>query len=286
MTTKKILRLLPAPSEKIGLQGLYLGHQLHQLGATQKPFVYANFLSSIDGRIALTDPQTGLSATPENLTSSEDFRLFQELQAQADCLITHGGYLRSLAKGRLGNILQVGLRADAMDLSVWRELNGMAAQPDLVIASASLDFPMPESLVQYRQQVLIATGSQADPQRVHNWQQQGYQVVIAGDKMVDGGLLVELLSQRSYKSLYLIAGPQMLATMIRNRKLQRLYLTTNHQLLGSEHFHTLIPGPVLQDGEQFRLVEHYYDTQSSNGHGQFYSCYELPLQTPESMIPA
>ena len=276
MTTKKILRLLPAPSQEIGLQGLYLGHQLHQLGTAEHPFVYANFLSSIDGRIAITDPQTGLSATPDNLTSSEDFRLFQELQAQADCLITHGGYLRSLAKGRLGNILQVGLRAEAKDLSAWRQQNGLAAQPDLVIASASLDFPMPESLANYQQQVLIATSTQADPQRIRDWQQQGYQVVIAGDEMVDGGQLVELLSQRGYKSLYLIAGPQMLATMIRNQKLQRLYLTTNHQLLGSEHFHTLIPGPVLQNGGQLKLIEHYYDAQSSNGHGQFYSCYELP----------
>ncbi|MEE9424214.1 MAG: dihydrofolate reductase family protein [Methylococcales bacterium] len=275
MTAKKILRLLPAPSEETGLKGLYLGHQLNQLGTSQYPFVYANFLSSIDGRISITDPKTGLSATPETLTSSEDFRLFQELQAQADCLITHGGYLRSLASGELGNILQVGLRADAKDLTEWRQQNGLAAQPDLVIASASLDFPMPESLAKYRQQVLIMTGTQADPQRIRYWQQQGYKVEIAGDQMVDGERLVELLAQRGYKSLYLIAGPQMLAAMIRNQKLQRLYLTTNHQLLGSEHFHTLIPGPVLQKGGQLKLLEHYYDAQSSNGHGQFYSCYEL-----------
>jgi riboflavin biosynthesis pyrimidine reductase len=277
MTTKKILRLLPAPCEDIELRGLYLGHQLNQIGTTENPFVYANFLSSIDGRIAITDPKTGLSATPKNLTSSEDFWLFQELQAQADCLITHGGYLRSLAKGRLGNILQVGLRADVKALSEWRQQNGLIAQPDLVIVSASLDFPMPESLAKYRQQVLIVTGRQADSQRISDWQQQGYQVEIAGDQMVDGGLLVELLAQRGYKSLYLIAGPQMLATMIRNQKLQRLYLTTNHQLLGGECFHTLIPGSVMQKAGQLKLLEHYYDAQSSNGYGQFYSCYELPV---------
>ncbi len=273
--SKNILRLQPAPSEKVGLHGLYLDHQLHQLGTAQRPFVYANFLSSIDGRIAITDPQTGLSATPESLTSSEDFRLFQELQAQADCLITHGGYLRSLASGRLGNILQVGLRADAKDLSAWRLHNGLAAQPDLVIASASLDFPMPESLAAHQQKVLIATVTNADPQRIRYWQQQGYSVVIAGNTMVDGRQLVDLLAGHAYKSLYLIAGPQMLATMIRNQKLQRLYLTTSHQLLGSDHFHTLIPGSILKNGGQLNLLEHYYDAQSSNSHGQFYSCYEL-----------
>ncbi len=277
MTRKKILRFLPVPYEEVELQDLYLGHHLHLLGTAQCPFVYANFLSSIDGRIAVTDPLTGLSATPENLTSTEDFRLFQELQAQADCLITHGGYLRSLADGKLGNILQVGLRTDAEDLTVWRKQNGLAAQPDLVIASASLDFPMPESLAAHQQHVLIATGTKADPQRILEWEQQGYTIVIAGDEMVDGGRLVELLALRGYQSLYLIAGPQMLATMIRKQKLQRLYLTTNHQLLGSEQFHTLIPGPGLQDGGQLKLIEHYYDAQSSNGHGQFYSCYQPTL---------
>jgi riboflavin biosynthesis pyrimidine reductase len=277
MTRKKILRFQPAPYEEVELHNLYLNHQLHRLGTAQRPFVYANFLSSVDGRIAVTDPQTGLSATPKNLTSIEDFRLFQELQAQADCLITHGGYLRSLAKGRLGNILQVGVRADAEDLTAWRAHNGLATQPDLVIASASLDFPMPESLATHQQQVLIATDTKADPERIHEWQQQGYTVVIAGNEMVDGGRLVELLALRGYQSLYLIAGPQMLATMIRNQKLQRLYLTTNHQLLGSEQFHTLIPGPDLQDGGQLKIIEHYYDALSSNGHGQFYSCYQSAI---------
>jgi riboflavin biosynthesis pyrimidine reductase len=118
---------------------------------------------------------------------------------------------------------------------------------------------------------------------------------VAGKTMVDGGQLVALLAQRGYQSLYLIAGPTMLATMICNHQLQRLYLTTNHQLLGGEHFHSLIPGAILketglkqaglknsgllQTGD-LKLLEHYYDAQSSNGHGQFYSCYQVACSQP------
>ncbi len=275
MTEKTLLKLLPTPQEEVNLHGLYLKHQLHRLGNTDKPFVYANFLSSIDGRIALTDPESGLSGTPRCLTSSEDFRLFQELQAQADCLITHGGYLRSLANGQLGNILQVGLRENTQDLSTWRRNNGLVTQPDLVIASSSLDFPMPDCLASHQQNILIATDTHADQQKIKRWNQRGYHVEIAGENMVEGGQLLDRLAQRGYKSIYLIAGPLMLATMIRNQRLQRLYLTTNHQLLGGEQFHSLIPGPPLHANGQLELLEHYYDSMSSNGHGQYYSCYAM-----------
>lgn len=280
MTEKTVIRLQPLPHNEIKLHGLYLNHQLHQIGSTSEPFVYANFLSSIDGRIAVTDPATGLSSTPRCLTSIEDFRLFQELQAQADCMITHGGYMRSLASGRLGNILQVGLRKNAHDLASWRLYHGLTPQPDLVIASSSLDFTIPASLANHQQKVIIATDTNADPKRIQYWQQRGYEVMIAGNKMVDGGQLTKLLAHLGYQTLYLIAGPQMLATMIHNQKLQRLYLTVNHQLLGGETFHTLIPGSFQQSSHQLNLIEHYYDVLSSNHHGQFYSCYQLDYQKP------
>jgi len=197
------------------------------------------------------------------------------LQAQADCLITHGGYLRALASGQLGNILQIGHREDSKDLAEWRRLHGLAAQPDLVIASSSLDFTLPGSLAEHQQNVIIATAENADHQRINLWRQHGYDITIAGKQMVNGDLLTDQLAQRGYKTIYLIAGPQMLATMIQNRKLQRLYLTVNNQLLGGETFHTLIPGSIQHTNHQLNMIEHYYDTMSSNGHSQFYTCYEM-----------
>jgi hypothetical protein len=35
---------------------------VHELGTPASPFVYANFVCSLDGRIALHDPITGASA--------------------------------------------------------------------------------------------------------------------------------------------------------------------------------------------------------------------------------
>ena len=92
------------------LRGLYLAHGLHELGLPGLPFVYGDFVTSLDGRIALRDPASDESYLPEALTSTSDLRLLLELHAQADCLITHGGYLRAIARKRLDDILQVGIQ--------------------------------------------------------------------------------------------------------------------------------------------------------------------------------
>lgn len=269
---KNLLPLYPPASEKAAITGLYLGHHLHQLGTTESPFVYANFLSSLDGRIALEDIALSNTYVPKHLTTAADFRLFMELHAQSDCLITHGGYMRALAEGRLGNILQIRDK----DLVEWRRDNGLTAQPAVVIASASLDFAMHESLRKHAQTVYVATGKNADPGRIRYWQDLGYPVLIVGeDRMVHGAALIDKLRMLGYKSVYLIAGPQMLDTMIREKQLSRLYLTITHQLIGGKDFRTLLTGPTLGSEGNLILKTMYYDPDSPTGAGQFFMQFDL-----------
>lgn len=265
--TKNLIRLFPIPSELVSIQGLYLDHKIHQLGSPENPFVYANFLSSLDGRIALEDAVTGTSFIPKHLTSTSDFALFMELQAQADCLITHGGYLRALDQGRLGNILQI--RDD--DLKVWRTEQGLTPNPAVIIASASLDFPMHDSLIDTDQEVLIATGNNADPAKVEYWQKLGYSVLFTGEEqMVQGASLIKAVGALGYQSIYLIAGPQMLETMIQERQLSRMYLTVTHQLLGGKDFRTLLTGSMLRAEGNLELEGLYYEHKSPPESGQFF----------------
>lgn len=266
-----LLRLFPIPGGEVELPGLYLQLQLQRLGTAGQPFVYANFLSSLDGRIALENEQ-GIAYLPKSLTTPADFRLFQELQAQADCLITHGGYLRSLAAGRLGNILQIGQRAEGADLLRWRLEQGLSPQPAVVIASASLDFPMPESLREHRQTCLIATGLEADPAKVAHWRGLGHEVIMAGaGSQVEGGPLVRELGARGYRSLYLIAGPDMLDTMVRDGQLGSLFHTITHQLMGGTAFRTVSPGPVYGPVGHLKLQSLYYDPNAPDGTGQWFA---------------
>jgi riboflavin biosynthesis pyrimidine reductase len=269
---KNLLRLYPQPGENCAITGLYLAHQIHELGAPEAPFVYANFLSSLDGRIALEDVAQRTTYIPKHLTTASDFRLFMELHAQSDCLITHGGYMRALGEGRLGNILQI----RDNDLIEWRRQSGLKAQPAVVIASASLDFAMHNSLREHGQTVYIATGKNADPDRIRYWHDLGYSVLITGeDRMVHGAPLVHQLRGLGYKSIYLIAGPQMLDAMIREKQLSRLYLTITHQLIGGKDFRTLLTGSKLGPEGNLILKSMYYDPNSPPGSGQFFMQFGL-----------
>jgi hypothetical protein len=125
--------------------GTYLAHDLHALGTSERPFVYASFVSSLDGRIAVVEAHTGESYVLEDLTSGHDWQLFQELEAQADCMVTHGGYLRALAARKFEDILQVGISEQALDIGRWRKVHGLTRQPAIAIVSRTLDFPIPPS---------------------------------------------------------------------------------------------------------------------------------------------
>jgi riboflavin biosynthesis pyrimidine reductase len=271
-----LLCLYPQFCENVSIESLYLAHQIHNLGTTEAPFVYANFLSSLDGRIALEDSDQGSSYIPKHLTTASDFRLFMELHAQADCLITHGGYMRALSEGRLGNILQIRDK----DLVEWRRHNGLQPQPAVVIASASLNFPFHDSLHEHQQTVYIATGKDADPYRIRYWQDQGHSILVTGeDQMVHGAALVGELTRLGYKSIYIIAGPQMLDTVIREKQLSRLYLTITHQLIGGKDFRTLLTGSMLGSEGNLMLEALYYEPNSPSGSGQFFIQFDLNQST-------
>jgi riboflavin biosynthesis pyrimidine reductase len=273
----ELIQLFPTPQRQLALEGLYLKEQLHQCGSEDGAFIYANFVSSLDGRIALKGAGLEDSFMPEGMSNRNDFRLFLELQAQADCLITHGGYLRVLAREQLGNVLQVGVQAGAADLPDWRKRQGLKPQPDIVIASASLDFSLPEVLHEQGQSIIIATGEKADPARIRFWESEGCRVIIAGnDRLVEGDMLTQELETLGYRSIYLVAGPQMLETMIRHNRLGRLYLTQRHRLFGGKDFHSMIPGSELGKTGHLRLRSLYYDSSSEeDGGAQLFASYDL-----------
>lgn len=276
--SERLIQLYPEYAADHSCKGLYLAHRVHELGSREQPFVYGNFVSSLDGRIALRDPARRSSHVPKALTSDTDFRLLLELHAQADCLITHGGYMRAIASGQLDDILQVGTAAGSEDLAAWRMANGLAPQPAICIASGSLDFPFPESVVRHGQRVLIATGNAARAARVRELESEGYEVIIAGaGTSVEGGPLATALAHHGFRSLFLLAGPRMLETMLRDGVLSRLYVTITHQLLGGESFHSLIDGPEMHAAGRLRLMALYLDTTLPKDTGQFFAQFE-PLR--------
>jgi len=272
----QIVELYPHTGTMRALDGTYLAHDLHALGTPEQPFVYANFVSSLDGRIAVVEAHTGESYVLEDLTSSHDWRLFQELQAQADCMVTHGGYLRALAERKFDDILQVGVAKQALDIGRWRTAHGLTRQPAIAIVSRTLDFPIPPSLERHEQPVHIITANEASAERVAFWREHGCEVVFAGPgASVEGASMIRTLGALGYARLYLLAGPQMLETVLRDGSLSRLYLTLTHQLIGGEMFHTLTAGPRLGRAGRLQLHTLYYDAAAPKGTGQWFASFNV-----------
>ncbi|MBC7945362.1 MAG: dihydrofolate reductase family protein, partial [Burkholderiales bacterium] len=204
--------LYPEAREHLPLRGLYLAHHNERQGERGRPFIYASFVSSLDGRIALGSGDD--SHVPPALNNLNDWRLLQELQAQADCFLTGAGYLRSIATGKLPDILQVGVQPESRDLGEWRANAALTGQPAIVIPTVSLDIELPASLREREQAVHIVTTTDADRDRIGAFQHDGIKVHVRGSgRHVDGNALAALLGELGYRSVYCLAGPQMLSTL-------------------------------------------------------------------------
>ena len=273
-TRRQVVRLFPVPGRKRPLEGLYLDEKLPAPAAGVPALVYANFVTSLDGRIAVSD-DGATSRLPEGLTNPRDWRLFQELQAHADCLVTHGGYLRALAAGRLGNALQVGVGEGSGDIVRWRAAQGMRGQPAVAIVSAGLDFPIPDSLARHAQPVHVLTTARPNDARRAALEEAGYDVVTTGsERWVQARDAVEALAERGYRRLYLQTGPRMLDSALRDRVLARLYVTIRHRLVGGEHFETMVRGAPLGAAGGLRLGTLYLDEDSGLARGQLFARFD------------
>ena len=117
---------------------LYLNPLLSKIYKGNNPIYYANFLSSLDGRIAIYRKNKCL-LTPSSIKNKIDFILFRQLHAQADCLVTNTHYINGLNKGYYGDILSLN------DSYLWREDNNIRSHK-IIILSNSLDFPINKKL--------------------------------------------------------------------------------------------------------------------------------------------
>lgn len=271
----KVIQLFPSPSQELALKGLYLDHKLRQHGEERnQPFVYANFITSLDGRIAVPRADGSGVIVPDQTANARDWRLFQELAVQADILITSGRYLRDFAAGIAQDILRVYDDPQLADLRGWRVDNGLAPYPDLAVISGSLDFPIPEVLINEDRSVMVFTVRNVEPKQVQAIESQMGKVIVAGEDRVDGQRFVASLATEGYRTVYSTAGPQVLHLLLSAGVLDRLYLTFAHRVLGGDPFASIVEGPLLDRSADFRLLRLYYDPHALDDLGQLFASFE------------
>ncbi|HHH42694.1 MAG TPA: pyrimidine reductase [Gammaproteobacteria bacterium] len=269
-----ILELYPDPGRKHRLNGLYLNQSLAP-AAGRAPFIYSNFISSLDGRIAMPGPDRQTHQVPPAIANARDWRLFQELAAHADLIITSARYFRQIRDHEAQAELPVGRATEFDDLRAWRETRGLAAQPDIAIFSASLDIP-PAALAPYRdRRLFLITGAGADPEKLAALQAGiPLEVITCGTQAsVDASTLRTRLAALGYQRVYAIAGPSVLHALAQGGALDQLYHTTAHCLLGGTRFDTFVHGTPLQPAFCMPLRAMYLDTRVPEGAGQTLAVY-------------
>jgi len=270
-----VIELYPASGTRHQLQGLYLRQVLETGKPRESPFIYSNFISSLDGRIALPGPDRNSHQVPPAIANSRDWRLFQELAAQADLLITSARYFRQSEDREAQAELPVGASAEFDDLRAWRIEQGLSPQPDIAFFSSSLNVPV-SAINRYRDRnVLLITGSAADPGKLEQITAASHTRVIScgHDRQVDASLLRNKLNELDYQRVYAIAGPAVMHTLVQGKALDRLYHTTAHCLLGGTKFDTFVWGSEFDPAVRMPLRAMYLDTHAPDGAGQTLAVY-------------
>lgn len=273
---KDILELYPNPGQRHALDRLYL-QQISRLKTnSDQPFIYSNYITSLDGRIALPGAGRTTHQVPPAIANPRDWQLFQELAAQADLLITTARFFRQTAAKEAQAELPVGNVATFDYLRAWRIEQGLTPQPDIAIFSTSLDIP-PDALIPYRERkLLLITGANADPQKLARLSAAAdLKIIQCGDgRSVDATTLRKQLGTLGYKKVYAIAGPEVLHALLQGDALDCLFLTTAHRLLGGVKFDTIVTGEELSPAFSMTLQAMYLDTSASEGASQTMAIYK------------
>jgi len=253
--------------------GLYLGLNLHRQAADGDVLIYSNYIVSVDGRISLRDADSGQFTVPGAIANKRDWRLYQELAAQSDVMITSARYFRQLATGQAQDLLPVGQGKDYADLLDWRLSEDMDSQPAVAIVSNSLDIPVAALDMVHGRDIYVFTTEQADTTWEMALKHHGAHVIHAGStEGVNGGALRRQLAGLGFSSAYMIAGPQVHGTLIRAGALDRMFLTTHHTLLGGSAFHTILQSELAAPA-QLELQSLYLDTEPESQ--QMFAQYSL-----------
>lgn len=275
-----VLRLFPGPHGPSPLHGLYLDDSLRPMGTPAQPCVYASFIASLDGRISLPDLETKVRKVPRAIANPRDWRLFQELAASADVVVTSGRFIRDLVAGVAQDDLPVSEKPEFADLLEWRRARGLAPQPAVAIVTGSLDLPIPAALLRSGRRIYIATGAAADTSRIKSLAAQGVRVLKTGaGTQVEGRTLIAALAQEGFGNIDMTAGSVLLNTLLADGAFDRLYLTQACRILGGRSFETLLTGEQLDPPADFKLRSLHYDVGESGTIEQLFFVfdYRAPL---------
>mgnify|MGYP000273401040 CR=1 FL=1 len=275
-----LIACLPGAGEVHALERLYLDMPLPEASAAGGPFIYANYIASLDGRISVADA-SGRQHVPDAIANPRDRRLLEELAGHADLVLCSGRYLRELAAGSAQAGPPVSAGAAFADIHAARIERGLAPQPDIAVLSASLDFPVPTGLLAEGRRVIAMTSDTLPPERIEAQAQAGVEVIPLASALHPGVRpLASALAGLGHRRIYALAGPFVLHSLLAAGLLDTLFLTSVHRVIGGTPFASLCEGEQLAMPADFRLSALYLDCHGPAGCSQSFARYDRRRDAP------
>jgi riboflavin biosynthesis pyrimidine reductase len=218
--------LLPEPGE-VQIGELVAGLGLRDHAPAGRPYVIANFVSTIDGRATF---QGGSG----HLGDEGDLEVFRTLRREVDAVLAGTGTLRAEQYGRILKLPPSRER---------RRRAGLAPEPLATTLTRSGDVPLDIPLfAEPEAEVVLFSGREIDVSGV------AAQVeVVVLDPPDLGSALAHLRAHHQVRLLLCEGGPLMLAALVRERLLDELFLTLVPQLTGGGTGPALTTGPELPE---------------------------------------
>lgn len=277
---KQLQRLYP-DAATIPLKGLYLQHNLQQCASAQsEPFVYSNFIQTVDGRIAILNPENEQRGIPKAIANGRDWRLFQELAAQADAMIVSGTFMEKFAAGFAPDMLMLN-NPNYAYLKQYRADNQLKPMPDLVVVSRSLNFTIAPKLLDGRA-IHIMTTETADQNHIASLTSAGGIVHTVGHTSVDGKKMIDVLAHAGHRTIYSAAGPTILHLLATSGVLSRQYITLAHRLVAGHDYLTINQGAEIKPATSLQLHELYLDPHALDKAGQLFASYTVMKEATQS----
>jgi hypothetical protein len=263
--------------KRLPLEGLYLGQRLNEISSKiGRTLVISDFLTDRNGVIAKADEQNNFRV-PLELRNRSDWRLFQELMAQADVIISSEAYLKRLsAPGSQAEevLSQFEAGGGFEQLGAWRLGAGYKRRsPDLAIVARNLDFKVPAHVIESGRRIIIFTADElADSGLARALTKAGIYVVGSGTAGVEGIRMIDHLDHAmGYGVIMMATGPSVLGLLLKANRLDLLYITEVQLEIPFEDpstVQTILPEGKKIDGlKEFTVSRQYLqeDVLTRNG---------------------
>lgn len=184
-----------------------------------QPWMRVNFVSSIDGCVAVDGVSGGLG-TPA------DKSVFGILRELCDVVVVGAGTARAENYGGV----QVSDEARAR-----RTADGLAPVPPILVVSAHASID-PESRLLRDTEIppILVVGSAADSAAISALRSAGAQVEVTDSPNVSSGDIDRALSARKLRRALCEGGPSLFGQLIEDNAVDELCITTSPQLVGSK----------------------------------------------------